>query len=382
MSTSLQLLQAARINTIMQALQDTRLLPQQLKFLNRTSVVPATDGEIMASYQGYAQIADLVADDAQALTYNTGKFVFETTAVPNLKLGIHMTQETINQMLAIQAAQASAMDRVAFLDWETRTIDALLLGVRQRMEALIVAMHVGSLNYDRLGIKMTNVTWGRPSDLNVTSSITWDNPTTATPVSDILTVARVAAVRYGEVFNRVTMSTQALIYMLATAEFQAKAKGWLPVGFAFSNVAVENMDQMSQLASKVLGMQIETYDARYWSQSTAGAITSAPFLPTAKVVLSATDDDNDPSCLDFANGVVTESVVASLATTSMAGSLGGPQRGPLAYATVPPDLNPPNVTYFGVARGFPRLHRKSCGACLTVGTFTDTAISVAEPSLV
>jgi hypothetical protein len=381
MSTSLQLLQAARINTIMQAIQDTRLLPQQLKFLSRTAVVPATDGEIMASYQGYAQIADLVADDATALTYNTGKFVFETTNVPNLKLGVHMTQETINQMLAIQASQASAMDRIAFLDWESRTIDALLLGVRQRMEALIVAMMVGSLSYDRLGIRMTNVSWGRPSDLNVTPSITWDNPTTATPVSDILTVKRVAAVRYGEVFNRVTMSTQALIYMVATAEFQAKAKAWIPVGFTFANENIDNLDQMNGLASKVLGMQIETYDARYWSQSPAGALTSQPFLPTSAVVLSATDDDNDPGCLDFANGVVTESVVASLANTSMAGSLGGAQRGPLAYATVPPDLNPPNVTYWGVARGFPRLHRKSCGACLTVGTFTDTAIPVGEPSL-
>jgi hypothetical protein len=288
----------------------------------------------------------------------------------------------MNQMIAIQAAQASAMDRVAFLDWETRTIDSLLLGVRQRMEALIVAMAVGSLNYDRLGIRMTNVKWGRPADLNVTVSVTWDNPTTATPVSDILTVKRVGAVRYGEMFNRVTMSTQALLFMIATAEFQAKAKAWLPVGFAFSNVATENLDQMGALASKVLGMEIEIYDARYWSQSTSGAITSAPFLPTAKVVLSATDDDNDPSCLDFANGVVTESVVASLASTGIAGSLGGPQRGPLAYATVPPDLNSPSITYWGVARGFPRLHRKSCGACLTVGTFTDTAISVDEPALV
>jgi hypothetical protein len=250
------------------------------------------------------------------------------------------------------------------------------------MEALIVAMMVGSLSYDRLGIRMTGVTWGRPADLNVTPSITWDTPATATPVSDLLTVKRVAAVRYGEVFNRVTMSTQALIYMVATAEFQAKAKAWIPIGFTFANENIDNLDQMSGLAGKVLGMEIETYDARYWSQSASGAITSAPFLPTAKVVLSATDDDNDPSCLDFANGVVTESIVASLATTSMAGSLGGPQRGPLAFAIVSQTLNPPDITYFGVARGFPRLHRKSCGACLTVGTFTDTAISVAEPALI
>lgn len=380
MTVSLQLLQAPRINAIMTALQDTRLLPQQLAFLRRTQVVPAADDEIMASYQGYVYIADLVADDAQAVAYNAGKFVLESSAIPNLKHGVNLTQSMINQLLALQAGQASTEDRAMFLDWEARTIDGLLLGVRQRMEALLVAMHVGGLSYDRLGIKMTNVSWGRPSDLSVTVSTGWDTAGSATPVSDIWTLRRLAQIRYGVAFDRITLSTQAFMYMVATTEFQNKAKIYLTPGITFSNLSVENLAAMQALAERVLGMAIEPYDARYWYQTAAGTVLSSPFLPTTKAILSSTQDDNDATACDFANGIVTESVVGSLAQTAMVGNLGGARRGPLSYATVPPMLNPPSVTYWGVARGFPRLHRKQMSACLTVGAFSDT-IAATEPSL-
>lgn len=380
MTPSLQILQAQRINVIMQALQDVRNLPQQLRFLARTPVISAVDSEIMASYQGYVYIADLIADDAAAVAYNTGKFVMEATAVPNLKIGTPLTQAMLNMLNALASNLASADDRAMFLEWEARTIDSLLLGVRQRMEALIIAMHVGSLSYERLGIKMTNVSWGRPSDLTITVGTGWDTAGSATPVSDILTAKRLASIRYGVEYDRVTMSTQAFLYMIATTEFQNKAKLYLAAGMTFTNVATENLAAMRVLAERTLGMTIELYDARYWYQAAGGTISSAPFLPIVKVILSSSQDDNDPSVLDFANGVVTESIVGSLANTAMVGNLGGARRGPLAYATVPPDLNPPSVTYWGVARGFPRLHRKTASACLTVGSFSDT-IATTEPSL-
>lgn len=378
MTTSLQLLQATRVNAIMQALQDTRLLPQQLKFLARTPVIPAVDSEIMASYQGYVYIADLISDDGSAVAYNTGKFVLESTAVPNLKTGVAMTQAMLNQINALVSNLASASDRVMYLDWETRTIDSLLLSVRQRMEALIIAMHVGSLSYDRLGIKMSGVTWGRPSDLNVTVGTAWDTAGSATPVSDILTTKRLAQIRYGVSYDRITMSTQAFLYMIATTEFQAKAALWLPSGISWTNMATANTEAMLGLAEKTLGMTIEIYDARYWYQTGAGAVTSAPFLPIVKVVLSSTQDDNDATAADFANGVVTESIVGALAPTSIVGGLGGAQRGPLSYATATD--NPPQVQFWGVARGFPRLHRKQMSACLTVGSFSDT-IAATEPAM-
>ncbi|HBY59057.1 MAG TPA: hypothetical protein DEH78_04505, partial [Solibacterales bacterium] len=145
MTPSLQILQATRINAIMGTLQDARLLPQQLRFLARTPVIPAIDSEILASYQSYVYIADLIADDATAVAYNTGKFVLEANSVPNLKIGTPLTQAMLNQLNALVSNLASAEDRVMFLEWEARTVDSLLLGVRQRMEALLVAMHVGGL---------------------------------------------------------------------------------------------------------------------------------------------------------------------------------------------------------------------------------------------
>jgi hypothetical protein len=379
MTPSLQMLRAARVNAIMQQLQDVRLLPDDLLFLNRTPVVPAMDNEIMASYTGYAYIADLIADDAQAVTYNAGRFALESTAVPNLKIGVAMNQDMLNQLLALTMSMAMTDDRAMFLDWETRTLDAVLLGLRQRMEALIIAMHVGSLSYDRLGITLTNVSWGRPSDLTITTNVAWDTAATATPVADILNAVLIGRVRYGVVYNRVTMSTQAFRYMIATTEFQDKATALLTAGLSFTNLSTAALGQMQDLASRLLAMEIELYDARYWYQTPAGAVANAPFLPITNVILSSTNDDDDPAVADFANGIVTESVVASLAQTTT-GDLGGRQRGPIAYTTASPDLNPPNVTYWGVARGFPRLHRKAASACLTVGSFTDT-IPTTEPVL-
>ena len=370
----LQQLQARRLTRIIRTFNDTRDMPDGLRFLARTPIVPAVDSEVMARFTGRVQIADLVADDQKAVTYSNGRYTFEGTAIPNIKHGQHLTQEMINQLLGLQVSGVGAEDETGLInDYQNRTIDDLLLGVRQRMEALCVAMAIDGLSYNRLGIIMNNVTWGMPADLKVTVAITWDNAGTATPVADLLAVQLTANVRYGQKFDRATMSTQAFRYMIATTEFQNKARGYLAPNVSFVNLALDSLEMMRQLAERVIGMTIELYDTRYWSQNPDGTLTSAPYLPIVKVVLSFTGDDNNPAASDFANAITTESVVAELASnTGIVGSLGGPQRGPIAYATVPHDMNPPNVTYWACARGFPRKHRLQSTAVLTVGAFTDT----------
>ena len=131
------------------------------------------------------------------------------------------------------------------------------------------------------------------------------------------------------------------------------------------------------IAQNVLGMAIELYDARYFQQAADGSMSSAPFLPITKVILSSTASDNNAMVQDFANGVVVESQVASLLGGSLSG-LGGPQRGPVGYATADEALNPPQITYWAVARGFPRKKLFQANACLTVGTFSDS-ISATVP---
>lgn len=367
-----QLLQAARLTRIMQSLQDVRQLPQQLRFLARTPVVPAADAEIMARFTGYVTIADLVADDQRAVTYQNSKLSFETTNIPNIKHGAALTQAMLNQLQSLMSGSALPSDMGVFSGYENRTIDGLLLGVRQRMEALIIAMQLDSLTYDRLGIKITGATWGMPADLKVTPGVTWDTAGSATPVADIWSVRRTARVRYGQEYNRITMSTQAFMYMIATTEYQNKARTFLAPNVSFTNLNAADLTFQQNLAQNVLGMQIELYDARSWSQGPDSTLISAPLLPITKVILSSTADDNDPTAFDFANAVTTESIVNSLAPSDMIGSIGGPTAGPISYATVPNDLNPPQITYWGVARGFPRKHRLQSTAVLTVGSFSDT----------
>lgn len=378
MSENLRFLQAVRINRIMQALQDVRELPADLVWSSRINDVPAMDDEIMARFTGRTQIADIVADDNAAVVYQAGKFSFESTAIPNLKHGTSMTQAMLNQLNAL-VGQVQP-DLGIFSAWERRTIDNLLFGVRQRKEALFIAMLIDGFTYDRLGIKMTNVSWGMPSDLKVTASVTWDTAATATPVADLLAAKLVGRTRYGVSYDRVSMTTTDFRYMIATTEYQNKAKAFLPPQLTFTNLALASLEQQQQLAEATLRMTIELNDGRYWSQDENGTLTSTPYHPVGKVILTDSANDNSDAVMDFANGVVTESIVAGLlGSGGMFGSLGGPQYGPVAYATpANPQLNPPGIVYWGVARGFPRKHLLQASAVLTVGSYGDL-ISVGEP---
>lgn len=358
-----QLLGAVRVNKLMRSLQDKRGMPQNLSFLARTPVVPASDGEIMARFMGQVLIADLIADGQRAGVYSAGKMFLETTTAPNLKVGTALNQEQLNQMNAFLSGVQVEDD--LFPMSESRIIDNLRLGVSQRMEALIVAAKVGSLSYDRLGIKMSGVGFGMPADLQITPSNEWTDSGNATPVNDILTAKRVGQVKYGIVYDRIVMTLAAFNAMVATTEFQNKAKPFIPTGITFANLQTSNTEAMRNLATGVLGVkEIVLKDERYWTENTDGSITSAPFLPNNKVILESTMSDNDASVLDFANGVVTESIVSRVPGSRIIGQLPANSRGPVGYTTA--EDNPPSITYWGVGRGFPRRHYQQATACLTI----------------
>jgi hypothetical protein len=368
-----------RINRMMRALVDVRGLPQDLVFLGRTPVVPALEGEVIARYVMRVLMADLIADDAAAATYQMGKLQPESYPVPNLKVGCNFTQAQIAELRAI-LSNPGLMDDEFFNGMLMGAINAVRQGILQRMEQLCVAMWLDEYNYDRLGIKLQGVTWGMPADLKVTTSIPWTDAANATPVNDIWAVKLVAQQRYGIIYDRVTMSTQAFRYMIATTEFQAKARMFLAPNVSFTNLQLTNIPSLTPLAQNILGADVEFYDARPWSQDGSGVTSSSRFWPINKVGLSAKANDNRQEVWDFANVPVIESMVASLMPTSV-GNVGGMSmgvRGPVAYATVPPALNPPNLTIWGVARGFPRRYMLQATAALTVGYFND-AISTTEP---
>lgn len=358
------LLAVTRMNGIMQTLRDVRDLPATLRFLNRTAQVNATDGEIMGRFDGDVLAADLIADDQAAVVRATGKFTFERNKIPNLKHGTLITQDMLNLLDRINQGGGIPADLGILGDYKNRIMDGLLLGVRQRMNALIAAMWIDALNYDRLGVKIQNATWGMPAALKVTPATPWTD-TSATPITTIQTLAgETAAETYGEAYNRITMSSRAFRRMIATTEFTAKAQLYAQQTFPAGSFPGNDTQMLRILAGRILGMEIELEDTRYKTESPAGVLVSAPYLPANKVVLSNSADDNDPNVMRWGNGVVTETVVSSLADVGMIGKFAGPEYGPVGYTTA--THNPPQVTVWGVGRGFPMKERLSSTAVITI----------------
>lgn len=381
MQQNAALLGVARVNRIMQGLQDPRLIPQDLVWNRRIPNVPASNDEIMARFVGTIQIADMVMDDAKAAIYSMGRLQYETTKVPNLKVGMGMGQGTIDILERLSNNTPGMMDDVMFSAWQTRALMAVRTGVEQRMEQLKVAMLCDGVGfaYDRFGIKLTAPSWGLYSDLKVTVGTGWDTAATATPVNDLWALIKLARVRYGITLDRVSMGTTAFQYMIATTEFQNKARTYLAPNVSYTNLTLSDLNTQRIIAQNVLGVEVELYDARYWSQDVAGAITQAPYLPIVNVILTSKSMDGNSAAWDFANGVVTESVVSRIANTGVIGGRLPGAFGPVAYVT-PSDqnMNPPGLVHWGVARGFPRKHVLQSSAVLTVGSFTES-ISTTVP---
>jgi len=369
-SPSLQILESARLTAIINTLQDARNIPAELRFLGRTPQIPVVDGELLARFVGYISIADIIADDQAATVYTTGKIQFEATNIPNIKAGETVSQSMLNLLQSVAAGMANASDMGLFSDYLNRVMDNRLLAVRQRMEQMIVAMQLDAFSYDRFGVKLTNATWGMPADLKVTVAVGWDN-VSADGIGDILAQLLYASVRYGKVYNRITMSTSAFNYLTAQTSFATRARATFFPSVVGATLPNQSMQAMRPIVEALTGLQIELYDARYFQQAADGMSASSPFLPITKAILSNTGDDNRADIMDWGNATVTETLVGSIAPTNIIGGLGaGPQRGPIAYATVPADLNPPNVTMFGVARGFPQKRQLQATSVLTLGTFT------------
>lgn len=365
MNRGMEVLGAKRLTGIVQTLRDIRETPKQLLFLNRTRRVPAVDSEIMGRYDGNVIAADIIADDQKAVVRSTGSVTLESVKIPNLKHGELMTQEMMNLLERINSGGGIPRDDGIISDYKMRTMERLTIGVEHRMEALLVACAIDSFSYDRLGLKLSGVGWGMPADLKITIGTAWTTTATAKPIDDILAAKYLAQEKYGEMYDRVTMTSTDFRELIATDEFKAKAQLYSQISFPAGSFPSQDLGTMKNLVGLMLGMQVELYDSKYWQEAAAGTVAATSFLPAGKIVLSDSNDDNTGEAIDWANGIVTESTVSAMGSTGMIGGFDGPEYGPVGYATVPQDLNPPNLTLWAVARGFPRKHRLSSTAVLT-----------------
>lgn len=374
---NLELFGATRVNTIGQALQDSRLLKPNLLWADRIPDQNATDEEIMARYQDFILIADIILDDAKAMTYDSGRLQYESTKIPNLKVGRKLNQTTLNQLDRLSGMALTGPDGDMFKNWENRTIEQLRQGVAERVEMLKIAMLTDSLSYDRLGVKLSGVSWGMPAELKITPSIPWTS-TSATPLTDIATVRQIAMQKYGVDFNFMQISTPDFINITRTTEYQSQAKLIFPYTMSGSGVPapaypLQNQFVQRDMAQNMIGgfmgngspFTIEFNDNRYWMQDLLGPNYSYRFLPLGTIILTSSQFFGDSSTWDFANAIVTETQVASRVRSNLNGDFGGPTRGPVYWVTAPADLNPPNITYWCAQRGFPRKFKQVSSGVIT-----------------
>lgn len=367
-----ELLAVERVNAIMRALRDNRELPQNLAFLNRTPLIDATDGEITARFTGNVLIADVVMDDQAAVVRTQGSITLDTNKIPNIKTGTPVTQEMLNLIDRINAGGGIRDDEGIIDNWLNRSLDNLLTGVRQRMEFFCVGMALNTVTYDRLGVKFT-VTFGAPSDLLVTVGTLWTNAGASTPVANLQTQQALGREKYGKNYNAFTMTSVSFRRMIATTEFRDKAALYNQlVGVTAATFPLADIPAMTQLAGRILQATLELYDAKYVQENSAATQSVVAFFPDDKVVLRDTADDNSTQAYDFANGIVTESIVAEMTGLNVVGGgenggFGGQVSGPVSYVTAAsPDLNPPGMNLWAVARGFPRKHDLAAFSVLTV----------------
>ncbi|MCG9895423.1 MAG: major capsid protein [Fimbriimonadaceae bacterium] len=356
------ILAQTRVQRIVQDVLDVQLLPSNTYWLGKIPVVSADEGEILARYEGRISIADIIADDASAIVKAGTPVTLEISEVPNLKHGRRMGQEALNRLRRLATGTGTAADDRAIQERLAQDLSELITGVRLRMESIFWMMATDRMSYDGLGIKLDG-SFGMPADLKVTPLVQWSTPATATPIDDTYTLVNLGSQKYGVNYDRITLSTAALRAIIATQQYQDQVKTLraIPVGAPLP--AAGNMALHRQMLGDLLGLRVETFDGGYQTEGPGGSIGTARFCAQGDVVLSSTTADGSRAAWDFANGIVTESVVGQISGNAY-GGFASEARGPVGYVTGTPDLNPPTITTWAVARGFARRHMKAVTAVL------------------
>jgi len=359
-----------RINRLVQTLANKLELNAPLTFLNRTPVVPVLDdAEILGSYSGPIFAADLITDDAEAVVVEGGRFELtgRISTIPNIKIGARVGQGMLNRLS--QLSRGIQLDGSSDLitGWELQLAQNLVTGVRQRMNQLCAAMMLDGITYDRLGFKI-NAGFGTPAELKQTlvGNFTWTSghTTTMLPITDLQYMAQTVAPTLGKSFNRVTMATATFQLIIASDEFAERVRLLLRLEPSQFSLNTNDVANMQTLFEAITGMKLELEDTTFRVRNTNGSSTSSRVLPANQVILSNTEDDNNTQAFDFANAIVDETIVAPL--IEGAPNLGGPQVGPVSYYRGNPELNPPDLRAWAVAKGWPRKHDKNATAIITV----------------
>ncbi len=362
-----------RITRLVQTLANELEVSQPLTFLNRTPIVPVLDDiEILGSYSGPIFAADLITEDAEAVVVDGGRFEVSATvsSIPKIKIGSRVGEAMLRRLTQLKQGIQLVGDPSVITGWELDFATNLIKGVRQRMNSLCAAMMLDNHTYDRLGVKLAG-SFGAPSDLKVTVSTKWisANAATMTPIADLEAVIQNAAIKYGKNYNRVDMSTVAFSKITASAEFAERVRLFRQIEPTMFSMGLYSQEALRNLFTQITGLALNIEDSQMTVREQNGTRTQTRYLPANQILLSSTQDDGNTGAYDFANGIVTESIVAPL--IAGAPDFGGEQVGPVAFYNGNRELNPPDLRCWAVARGFPRKHDKNATAAIKVALAED-----------
>jgi hypothetical protein len=273
-------------------------------------------------------------------------------------------QSKINLLQRIMANLATTEDSGYFGSYLNDRLEDLVAGVWARIEWVLMGMLTDSLVYSANGVKFS-LTFGMPSDLKVTPGTLWSNAGAATPISDLQTVRNTARLKYGVDLNRLSLSQTAFTYMISTTEFQNKAQLYSQYAFPAASFPVQDLGLATGVFNRMMdGMMVEIDDRSAYVENADGTQTATRFLAVNKALLTSEALDGNSRAMDFADGVVTESMPGIV--PNLIGAATGERRGPFGYFTSgDPQGNPPGLNGWAVSRGFPRKHVKSSSAVIT-----------------
>jgi hypothetical protein len=355
----------AVIQTIVETLASQLDKRRPLRFLDRVAKVDALDDEIFGRWTGNVLAADVVADSQKAVVVSAGNLEVLTTTIPNIKLGWSIDQAMLNRMNAISERGATRMEVNAMYEFWNNLIANLMIGVRERQNALVCGMMLDSIVYDRWGVKIT-ANYGAPSDLKITPAVPWTDAVNSKPLTDILTAKNNAVDKYGKTYDRMTLPRRNLDHLINSDEFKSRAAALYGFQIPAAAVNVGNRELMESFVGRLLDLEVDIDNATYKEQTAEGKQVTRRVLPFGKVILTRKDDDMDGTVMDLANAMVTEAMVAKMAGQAPEG-LSGERFGPVGYWTLQePNLNPPGVVAWCVARCFPRRKSKEATLVLTV----------------
>jgi hypothetical protein len=373
-----QFLNSARIQTIIETAAAYLERTRPLTFLDRLDMVNATDDELFGRFTSRIIAADIIADGQKAAVYEAGSIQLLNHGLPNVKVGQSINQAQINLLSRMQSGLGRAIEEDAAFDWERTFGENLLAGVRERLNMMAASMMMDNFSYNRWGIKLDGASWGMPANLKVTPTVLWslDGGATpnvnATPITNIFAMDTVDALNYGlGIFDRITMGGATFDFMINSTEFANKVFGLVGAAFIPTSQSIKTASrvEMVELASKLMQKEILIDDKIFRTVNSDGTLNSTRVLPLNKVILDR--KQNGRREWDMGNGVVTESIVASMLGGVTMGQnpkmdVGGAY-GPVAYYTAAtPDLNPPGINGWAVSRSFPRKFINECSAVLTV----------------